>query len=122
MSNLIAVNTAPDFAPREGAPAAEMLLSGDPQFKTWDLDEAMAAAEGFGKVRTGIWEASPGKYISEKGGKFEFCHLLAGKIRLTEEGGEAQEFSAGDSFIMKPALKGQWETLEPVRKIFVIAA
>ena len=37
--------------PEEGAPAPERLLSGDPKFRTWNVEEAD------GGVYAGIWEA-----------------------------------------------------------------
>ncbi len=54
MSNLIALVTAPDFAPKEAVPLPERLISGNPSFKTWAQDDSKD-----GKVLTGIWEANP---------------------------------------------------------------
>lgn len=122
MSNLVRVQTKPTFPPRETEAAEAIRIEGIPAYKTWELDSVIAEAAKWGTIRTGIWEATPGKTICEKGGKFEFCHILAGRICLTEEGGTAQEFGPGDSFILKPAFRGTWQTLETVRKIFVIAA
>ncbi len=122
MAKLIPVNTAPTFDPRKGEAAPENLIEGQPQYKTWDIDAAIAEAQSWGKVRTGIWEATPGKTVSKKGATFEFCHILSGRVVIAEEGGEAHEFAAGDSFVMKPGFLGTWTTLETVRKIFVIAA
>ena len=34
----------------------------------------------------------------------------------------AHVFGAGDSFVMKPGFVGTWNTLETVRKIYVIAS
>ncbi|UUX52268.1 cupin domain-containing protein [Nisaea acidiphila] len=57
-----------------------------------------------------------------KGENFEFCYILSGRLRLTEDGGEIREYAAGDSFIMKPGFCGNWQTLETVRKIWVVAS
>ncbi|WP_339115197.1 cupin domain-containing protein [Thioclava sp. GXIMD2076] len=122
MSLLIPVETSPQFCPREDVAAPERLIEGAPAYKTWELDTAMAEAAKWGKIRTGIWEATPGKTVSMKGETFEFCHILAGRCIISEEGGAAHEFVAGDSFIMKPGFVGTWHTVETVKKIFVIAS
>ncbi len=122
MTNLVPLTLTPDFAPREDNALPERLLDGNPVFRTWELDTALAEAAKWGKIRTGIWEATPGTTRSIKGETFEFCHLLSGRVRLTEEGGEIRDFGTGDSFVMKPGFVGTWETLETVRKIWVIAS
>lgn len=50
----------------------------------------------------------------------ELCHLLEGTVRLTDSEGNAQTFSAGDSFVVAAGFKGTWENLTPVRKVFFI--
>ncbi len=42
--------------PEEGAPPPERILSGSPEFRTWNLEEN---AEG--TLFAGIWESTPGK-------------------------------------------------------------
>jgi uncharacterized cupin superfamily protein len=111
----------PTFAPREDRPMPERLISGSPEFRTWALDEALAEAGGWGRIRTGIWEATPGVTQSIKGETFEFCHLIAGRVEITGADGVVQSFAAGDSFVMKPGFVGQWKTLETVKKIYVVA-
>ncbi len=114
MSNLIALVTAPDFAPKEAVPLPERLISGNPSFKTWAQDDSKE-----GKVLTGIWEATPGETHSIKGATYEFCHILSGLVEIEEAGGATQTFRAGDSFVMKPGFIGVWRTIETVRKIYV---
>jgi hypothetical protein len=46
--------------------------------------------------------------------------LLAGRVRLTERGGRAEDYAAGDGFVVPAGFEGTWETLEPVRKWYVI--
>ncbi|MWB78717.1 DUF861 domain-containing protein [Pseudooceanicola sp. 216_PA32_1] len=122
MNLLVPVDAAPAFAPEEGVPAPERLIEGAPAFKTWQLDTALAEAAQWGQIRTGVWEATPGKTISIKGETFEFCHILAGRCEIAEDGGETHVFGAGDSFVLKPGFTGTWTTLETVRKIYVIAS
>jgi len=114
MSNLIAIDTDPGFAPKESLPQPDRLISGAPAFKTWAQDSSKAE-----KVLTGVWEASPGETHSIKGATFEFCHILSGVIEIEETGGEIRTFRAGDSFVMKPGFVGIWRTIETARKVFV---
>ncbi|RIY02623.1 cupin domain-containing protein [Aureimonas flava] len=114
MSLLVALETDPKSAPRESLPLPERLIAGSPAFKTWALDESRE-----GKVRTGVWEATPGETHSIKGTTFEFCHILSGVVEIDERGGATRTFRAGDSFVLKPGFVGVWRTLETVRKIFV---
>jgi uncharacterized cupin superfamily protein len=54
------------------------------------------------RVRTGIWETTPGTYRSIKGGTWEFCHILSGLSELTDDGKPPVMVRAGDAFVMKP--------------------
>lgn len=114
---LVTLDPAPTFPPKPGVPLPERLISGAPTFKTWAQDEAKD-----GKVRTGIWEATPGENRSIKGEDFEFCHILAGLVEITPDGGAPVTYRAGDSFVMKPGFTGVWKTIETVRKIYVVVS
>lgn len=96
-----------------GAPAQGRVISGDPKFRTWNVEEAE------GGLYAGIWEATPGKWRIEYD-EWEFCHILSGVSVITEEGGEARMVKAGDSFVLRPGFKGSWEVIETTRKEYVI--
>lgn len=105
--------TTAGIEPELGAPAADRLISGDPQFRTWN-------AEGReGGLYAGIWESTPGKWRIEYD-EWEFCHILSGVSVIIEDGGEARTVKAGDSFVLRPGFKGSWEVLETTRKEYVI--
>ena len=115
MSLLKTIDTNPQFRPKQSTPTPERLISGNPSFKTWAQDVARD-----GMINTGVWEATPGQTRSIKGETFEFCHIIEGVVELTEEGGAAPvTYRAGDSFVMKPGFKGDWRTIETVRKIYL---
>ena len=67
----------------------------------------------------GIWHSSVGaktvSYTEE-----EVCVILEGRVRLTDLVGNAKEFGAGSTFVLPAGFKGTWETLEAVKKIYVI--
>lgn len=96
-----------------GAPLPERVLEGHPTFRTWNMEEAE------GGLYAGVWEATPGKWRIEYD-EWEFCHVLAGRSIITEDGGKPCEVSAGSSFVLRPGFKGTWEVLETTRKEYVI--
>jgi uncharacterized cupin superfamily protein len=99
--------------PETGAPAEGRLISGDPKFRTWNVEEAE------GGVHAGIWESTPGKWRIEYD-EWEFCHILSGVSVIAEDGGEARTVRAGDSFVLRPGFKGTWEVVETTRKEYVV--
>ena len=67
----------------------------------------------------GIWQSSVGaKSVSYT--EVEVCVILEGRVRLTDLAGNAKEFGAGSTFVLPASFKGTWETLEAVKKIYVI--
>lgn len=99
--------------PEHGAPAEGRLISGQPRFTTWNVEEAE------GGLYAGVWESTPGKWRIEYD-EWEFCHVLFGVSVITEDGGSARTIKAGDSFVLRPGFKGTWEVLETTRKEYVI--
>jgi len=115
MSNLTLFNFDNLGAARDGAPLPERLLEGNPRFRNWDVETSPDE-----KVRTGVWETSPGTYRSIKGGVWEFCHILSGVSEITEEGKPPVRVQAGDAFVMKPDFVGIWRCIETTRKVWVV--
>ncbi len=59
--------------PEHDAPAADRLISGNPKFRSWNLEDRD------GNLFAGIWEATPGKWRIVYD-EWEFCHILAGTL------------------------------------------
>lgn len=115
MALIKTIHADPEFTPRESVPMPERLIAGNPIYRTWLQDVARD------NIEVGVWEATPGTYKSIKGEIYEFCHILQGVVQITaEDTGEVVTYKAGDSFVMKPGFKGDWKTIETVRKIFVV--
>ena len=112
MARFAAIDIA-GVEPELGAPAPDRLISGDPRFTTWNVEEAE------GGLYAGIWEATPGKWriVYEE---WEFCHILSGVSVITEDGGNARTVKAGASFVLSPGSKGTWEVVETTRKEYEI--
>ncbi|MGK6312874.1 cupin domain-containing protein [Neorhizobium sp. DT-125] len=99
--------------PEMGAPEPGRLVSGNPTFRTWNVEEAE------GGLYAGIWEATPGKWkiVYEE---WEYFHILSGHSIVEEEGGEPVHLKPGDSMVLRPGFKGSWEVVETTRKDYVI--
>ena len=109
--NIIDVKTS-GIEPQSERPYAGKVLSGDPVFTTWNIEEK----DG---LYCGIWQATPGKWrISYE--EWEYCRILSGISVLTETGGTARTVRAGDSFILRPGFVGTWQVLETTVKDYVI--
>jgi len=68
---------------------------------------------------SGIWQSSIGaKTVNYS--EDEVCVILEGRVRITDLNGNAKEFGVGSTFALPAGFKGTWETLEPVKKIYVI--
>jgi len=93
----------------------EHCLQGQPQQTLWNLFQ-----DNSKQMLSGIWECSEGKWQADYSSKSEFCHILAGKVVLTDESGEQSSFSQGDSFVIPSGFVGTWEVIEPVQKLYVI--
>lgn len=116
MADILILETTGSAAPQpeNGTPDAAKLIAGEYKTRTWNHftgeDE---------RLYCGIWESTPGK-VKVDYAEWEFCHFIAGKARLTNEDGKSWTVKAGDAFIIPAGFKGTWETIEPVRKHYVI--
>lgn len=112
MANSV-IFTIDGIRPEFGAPEPGRVIAGDPQFRTWSLEEVDDTHF------SGIWEATPGKWrvVYEE---WEYFNILSGHSIVTEEGGEPVHLRAGDRMILRPGFKGTWEVVETTRKDYVI--
>jgi len=111
MSSFYALVT-PQGAGESERPAPEKVLSGDPVFTTWNLEER----EG---LYCGIWRSTPGKWRVSYD-EWEYCRILSGHSVLTDAEGTEITLRAGDSFILRPGFSGTWEVIETTTKDYVI--
>ncbi len=99
--------------PEEGAPPADRVIEGTPNFRTWNLEEAS------GGLYAGVWEATPGTWRIVYD-EWEYFHILDGYSIVTEDGGEPIHLRAGDRLVLRPGFKGTWQVVETTRKDYVI--
>lgn len=101
-------------APEHGQGSAGRLLSGDYRTRTWNHYTGE-----HGRLFCGIWESTPGKVLIDYT-EWEFCHLIEGRAVVTAESGEQWRFGPGDAFMIPAGFRGTWESVETVRKHYVI--
>lgn len=116
MADILVMTTEGSDAPavEESKADASKLIWGEYRTRTWNHftgeDE---------RLYCGIWESTPGK-VTISYEEWEFCHFIEGKAILTNDEGKSWTLRAGDAFIIPSGFKGTWETVEKVRKHYVI--
>ena len=106
----------PAAPPSVDHPRPDRLVSGNPERRTWNH-----FTDPSERVFAGIWECDPGAWrIVCATNQDEFCSLQFGRVRLTDAAGGVREFGPGDSFVIPGGFEGTWETLESLRKLYVI--
>ena len=95
----------PSVDPEPGAPAPDRLISGDPKFRTWNVEEAK------GGLYAGVWEATPGKWRIVYD-EWEFCHILSGVSVISEDGGEAAPSAPATVLCSSPASRAAGKCLK----------
>lgn len=95
--------------------AADRLIAGQPKsgLRAAHDDEGLGFYSGVWASEVGAWRVAYDEA--------ELCVILAGRVRLTEDGGAACEYGPGEAFVVPRGFTGVWETLEPCRKIYAIA-
>jgi uncharacterized cupin superfamily protein len=97
-------------------PRPDRLVAGNPERRTWNLYEAQQET-----VFSGIWECDVGAWrVAYPAGQDELCTLIYGRVRLTDAWGGERSFGPGDSFLIPGGFEGTWETLETLRKVYMI--
>ncbi len=75
-----------------------------------------------GKMETGIWECTPGRFTADRSNTAELCHLLSGRVTLHNSDGSSREISAGEMFVLPLGWRGEWTIHEQTRKIYTMVA
>ena len=117
MSHPVAFSPA-GVQPEAFSPRPDRVLSGDPQQLVWThyIDPT-------GQFSAGIWQGEAGAWrVHYDPHEEEFCVLLEGHMTLTADDGSAQEFRAGDAFVVPGGFEGIWENHTRVRKHYAIMA
>ncbi|AHV91189.1 cupin domain protein [Bordetella holmesii 30539] len=112
-SRLVRFGTGPLIQAEIGKPRRP--IEGNTEFRTVNAFEANE-----GRVLSGIWESTAGKFRSDTTGYIEFGYILEGQARLVDPDGTVHELRPGDPFIMPQGYKGHWEVDTFVKKVYFI--
>lgn len=103
-----------DDEPLLHQPPPERVVKGNPLQRIW-----IRYTDPSGQFSLGKWACESGAWrviYTEH----EYCEMLAGRIRITDEAGTSREVVAGDRFVVPAGFRGIWEVLEPASKIFAV--
>jgi uncharacterized cupin superfamily protein len=78
-----------------------------------------AYTDSGGRFFAGRWSSGVGAW-KVRYTENELCVITQGRIRLTGDDGDRQEFGPGDCFVVPAGYQGLWEVLEPAAKIYAI--
>lgn len=113
---LIDFQTDHEPLPSHDRPRPDRLVDGNPDRTTWTHYSASQ-----GDFDCGIWACEPGAWrIAFPAGKEEFFHVISGRLRISDDAGNAREFGPGDACVIPAGFTGLFEVIEPVRKHFVV--
>ena len=99
-----------DFAPYPD----EIVISGKSKHQRCEFSN--------GEIFVGAYQAEPAKLSLQDYPHDEFMYLMSGKISITDEGGNVEEFYPGQALVLKKGFTGTFEMHGNVRKITVMNA
>ena len=73
-------------------------------------------------ILTGVWECAPCKEEIESYPVHEMMTVISGSVTLTNEHGDAETFTAGDTFFVAKGAKCTWHITETLKKFYMIAS
>jgi len=114
VSSMQIVSFGRDVEPQHSRPDGARIISGEPRLTVWNhfSDASQQFFAGVWAATRGIWRIN----YSE----CEFCHLLEGRVALSDPQGQRWEFGVGDSFVVPAGFVGTWEVIEDCRKLYAI--
>jgi len=90
-------------------------IAGDPQ------EAAVALWKSpDGKMETGVWECTPGRFTADRSQQSEICHILTGRVTLHNGDGTSRDIGAGEMFVLPLGWRGEWTIHEQTRKIYTM--
>ncbi len=102
------------LAPDLSVPPAERVLSGAPEHRVWNY-----FTDSTQTFFAGRWSGSRGKW-RVRYTENELCVMTEGRVVITSDAGERNEFGPGDAFVIPAGFSGTWEVLEDCSKVYAI--
>jgi uncharacterized cupin superfamily protein len=95
--------------------SADLVLDGTPNELAADIFSGSN-----GSLQLGVWECTPYSEAANPYGIDEFCLLLKGRVSFTDDAGNKDTFSAGESYLVRKDFSGIFRVEEPTRKLYAI--
>lgn len=111
---VLAVNCAGVLTPSP-PPAAEVLISAEPQCGSFPVFTDAASA-----TRIGIWGSTPYTRKQVPHPVNEMMYILAGSVTLTDQSGRAKVFNQGDCAFVPHLTPCAWHSAVDVRKMYCV--
>lgn len=100
--------------PQVSAPAADRVISGQPQHRLWNY-----FTDSTQSFFAGRWAGTRGKW-RVRYTENELCVMLTGRVIISSDAGEQIAFGPGDAFVIPAGFSGTWEVLEDCSKVYAI--
>ena len=100
--------------PDVSTPDADRLLVGVPEHRVWNY-----FTDSTQTFFAGRWAGTRGKW-RVRYTENELCVMTAGRVVITSESGERNEFGPGAAFVIPAGFVGTWEVLEDCAKVYAI--
>lgn len=77
-------------------------------------------SSGNGSMQVGVWACTEGRFTADRTGSTEVCHFISGLVEMTHLDGTTQRLGAGDLLVLPRGWVGEWNILEPTRKLYIM--
>jgi len=79
-------------------------------------------ATGDESILTGVWQCAPCKIEIDSYPVHEMMTVISGSLTLTNENGDSETFTAGDTFFIPKGTQCTWHITEKLHKFYMIAS
>ena len=95
-------------------PALDRLIDGTPEQRV-----SNAFTDPSGQFFAGRWSSTRGTW-RVRYTENELCVMMAGRVVLSSDDGQAWSFAAGDAFVVPAGFSGTWDVVVDCTKIYAI--
>ena len=74
------------------------------------------------KTAAGVWECAPCVEEFDAYPENEMITVISGSVKLTNESGDSETFTSGDTFFIAKGSKIRWEITEKLLKFYMVSS
>jgi uncharacterized cupin superfamily protein len=109
----LAMSLVPEGLELGQSPAPSHVIQGSPRCAEYVLVDLPG-------LEIGVWEVTPGRFLSSKAGIGEVMHFLSGAGELRHPDGSVTTIAPGVVVSLRAGWTGEWLVTETVRKVYAI--